>query len=697
MQASPYATTQEIKFGKETSMKIVYCDSEYNRSKDANINVVCFSLLIISGKRRETVNVWLNGDEEKKAAFVETIEDLIMQNYTFVAFAVTAEGRALQSLGIDPRRIRWVDLFLEYRMLLNHNHREGCGKHLVNGKIKVIYPPIPKWEKVDSDKNRGTGMAPFNLSSALFKMVGVQIDTEHKILMRDLIIAGGPFNDTQSKAILEYCASDVIYLPELHEKTYRAIGRKLLPADRNKLNSEMYERGEYAARSAVMEAVGYPINYKATKNFSASTSAILFELQAEINALFPKVKAFESNKDGTKYKQKMKHIRAWVEEQGHENWMPTDKGALSLSLEAFQRYYDFSHDYPKESFGAQMVRLLKTKQSLNGFMPGSKKSFWDSVGSDQRVRPYMGIYRAQSGRSQPSSTGFIPLKSAWMRSLIQPKKGRAIVALDYAQQEFLLAALLSKDMNMVAAYHSGDPYLHTGKLAGAIPQDATRESHGPLRDKFKSTALGIQYMMASKGLAGKLTRDTGVKHTEDEAQALIDKFEEAFPDYQDWKDEVWAEYRADGYLKLPCGWTMFGDNKNRRSVCNFPIQGCGSSIMRKAVQMAQDEGLEVIFTLHDALYVECASKDIVHTLNELASAMEDAVKYYFIDTPVEKYAVCRMDPTLWSPDFPGQTFDTDLGPVECTALYIDGRAVEEYKKFKKYFAPPDEIKFLTSL
>jgi hypothetical protein len=678
-------------------MKQVYLDAEYNHSKDEKMNVVCFSLLIIHGRRQVKYTTWLEGDEESKEVFRETIEELIAEDYTFFAFSVLAEGRSLHSLGIDPRRIRWVDLALEWRMLLNHNHRHGCGKHLVKGKIKTIYPPVPKWEKTEADIKRGSSTAGFNLSSALYKMVGVHIDTDHKNEMRDLIIAGGPFSEEDKQSILEYCESDVVYLPQLFSSIYKAMSKMLSNRHRKKLPEHMYERGDYAARSAIMESIGYPIDYEATRNFSDSTGSILWQIQQEINEVFPEISAFLPNKTGTRFVQKMKNIRAWVADQGHSNWMLTEKGELSLSLEAFQRYYDFKHSYPKNNFGAQMVRLLKTKQSLNGFMPNSKKSFWDYVGKDKRVRPYMGIYRAQSGRSQPASTGFIPLKSAWMRSLILPPPGRVIISIDYAQQEFLLAALLSRDKRMVAAYHSGDPYLYTGKLAGAIPQDGTKKTHGALRDAFKSTTLGISYMMGAKGLAGKLTGDTGREYTEEEAQVLIEQFEDAYPDYQDWKVSTWGEYKAEGYLMLPCGWVMWGDNHNRRSVCNFPVQGAGSSIMRKAVALAQDQELDVIFTLHDALYVEVDADKVVDGVNTLAWAMDEACRYYFIDTPVEKHAHCRMDPAAWGPDFDGETINTDLGKVSIKNKYVDERSVEEYQRFKKYFCNPDDIKFLVNL
>ena len=36
---------------------------------------------------------------------------------------------------------------------------------------------------------------------------------------------------------------------------------------------------------------------------------------------------------------------------------------------------------------------------------------------------------------------------------------------------------LSGDKNMAAAYASGDIYMHTAKLAGMAPEDATKESH----------------------------------------------------------------------------------------------------------------------------------------------------------------------------------------------------------------------------
>ena len=53
---------------------------------------------------------------------------------------------------------------------------------------------------------------------------------------------------------------------------------------------------------------------------------------------------------------------------------------------------------------------------------------------------------------------------------------------------------------MIAAYNSGDPYLAFAKQAGAVPEDATKESHAAERELFKTCVLGVQYGMGEETL-----------------------------------------------------------------------------------------------------------------------------------------------------------------------------------------------------
>ena len=70
---------------------------------------------------------------------------------------------------------------------------------------------------------------------------------------------------------------------------------------------------------------------------------------------------------------------------------------------------------------------------------------------------------------------------ASLTSLIKPTEGKVLAYVDYAQQELFIAAVLSNDPNMIEAHTSGDPYLAFAKLAGVVPEDATKETHGSVR------------------------------------------------------------------------------------------------------------------------------------------------------------------------------------------------------------------------
>lgn len=678
-------------------MARVYLDFEYNKSQEENLNPICVSFMIVGDPDIPPVteNVWLQNNPQGTGEFKEVMQYAIGKGYTFVAFYAAAEARSLLSLGIDPRSMKWVCLWIEYRMLMNNNQKFECGRHLIKGKVVNIKPNIPKWAR-DNDYKPG-GVAEVSLVSCCYKMLGEKIDSKHKDEMRDLILSKNEFSDQEKTDIMIYCESDIVHLPKLHKIIYKELYKKYSKFDRKHLIGDMFIRGEYAAATAIMESKGYPIDQEATRSFADSVKHILFEMQKEVLENFPEVQPFLINKTGTAFVQKQSPIRKWVQAQNHHRWLKTDKGETSLSLEAFEKFYSSHSD--QEIFGNAFVKYLRSKQAFNGFMPPkkNKKTIWDSLGEDYRVRPYFGIFRAQTGRSQPSATSYILLKAKWMRSLIQPKPGRAIIGIDYSQQEFLLAGLLSQDSNMIAAYMSGDPYLHTAKLAKAIPMNGKREDHETIRDKFKSTVLGIQFGMAAPGLSDKLTTDLGIPYTEEDAQGLIDMFNNSYPDYEEYRHKLWGDYQEEGYIRLKCGWTMFGDNPNKRSVCNMPIQGTGASIMRKAVLLAQGETLDVIMTLHDALYVECDIKYIYEAVNTLHLCMAKAFQYYFIGTSVEFDAVCRMDPSCWGPDLGGQSFITKMGDMICYPKYIDPRGREDYKKYRKYFVPFDELTLLTSM
>lgn len=670
---------------------IVYLDYEFNQTVEPQVNLVSCATLTTDGQARR---FWLHNNPQNKAR----LKKYLMQFDTVVGYACVAEARSYLSLGLDPLKFKWIDLFLEYRMITNHNDELQWGKQLVDGEVRRFKKPKPKWERTEEEK--GTGFkATHSLAEATYKLTGKIRDTKHKTDTRDLIISNPKsFSPQQRRQILDYDMEDVVFLPKIWSRIQEEV-RKLAPdLELKDYIAEAIIRGRYSAHTAIMESNGYPIDIEATRNFSKQIPHILMECQRDINAQFPEIKPFRWNRNACKFSWNQIITRDWINKNhDKEKWVATDSGNISLSLEAWERFYQFKHDYPRGNFGAQMVRFLKLKQSLYGFSDsgGKRKNFWDSVGSDGRVRPYMNIFGAQSGRSQPAASGFMFLKPAWMRSLVLPEKGNFIAGIDFGQQEFFLSALESGDKTMIEAYLSGDPYLYGAKLAGVIPENGTKEKYKLDRDIFKNTYLGILFGMTKYGLSIKLTNDTGREYDEDMAQEQIDFFEEAFEDYMEWKHDLMEDYESGCGIRLPCGWRMWADNDNIRSVCNVPIQGFGASIMRKAVDLAVSRGCKVLFTLHDAIYIEGkVGREVDIAI--LHDAMKEAFQFYFKGTEHFKTAgKIKLDPFAWSPSYDKDS-EFEIGMkdgsrlnVPISNLYIDDRSLNEFDIFKKYFSSPD--------
>lgn len=641
----------------------------------------------------KTYKWWLFNDAQKKC-FLDFIHSL-PPDVIFVSYSVEAEARSFISLGLDPRKYKWQDLYLEYLMMMNHNHEIAYGKHLIDGKVRRLRPYVDEKGKA-------------SLAGALWKMCEITVDTEHKSKMRDLIISDPEeFTITEQTDILLYAASDVDYLPQLQRAIANYMMNKLPKSEIKKWFDESLLRGDYAVETAYMVTHGYPLRKEWALNLTENVEALLDDCIRDINSQFEgEYVPFRFDKAKFRWVQNQANWRKWIKDNKLEKgWPLTDGGKsgkkeISLAIDAWTDRFDYKHTYPRNNYGAQIVRFLKLKQSLNGFREKAgkdKKTFWDYVGNDDRVRPYFNIFGAQSSRTQPSATGYIFLKPAWQRTLVHPPKDKMIVGIDYASQEFLLSALFSGDLKMIDAYRSGDVYLAFGKLIGLIPPDGTKATHKFERDACKSTVLGLSYLMTKYGLAKKLTTDTGRVWTEEEAQEQVEAFDHAFETFSDFRAEVISLYHDLGYIKLKDGWYMFQHNTNDRSVGNMPIQGAGGDIMRRSVLHAtRINGLKVTMTLHDAAYIECDLNDW-EAVDRFIDSMYEGFTSYFKDTKFyEESKMIRLDTYAWGDGLPeteivkGKIIDKSVETpkgreVTVYSTYIDERAVEEFTQFKSFF------------
>jgi hypothetical protein len=439
--------------------------------------------------------------------------------------------------------------------------------------------------RVRTNTTRRPGVSAALVNAMLMHKLDT-IGADEKGEMRSLIMRGEPWTREERLAILDYCETDVDALA------------KLLPA---MLTGEFLHlpqalfRGRCMAANAAIEHNGTPIDVPMLERFRRNWGNIQEKLIARINDVY-------GLWEGKSFREA--RFASWLTTQGIP-WPRLESGRLDLSDETFRLV---SRSHPVITPIYEMRKDL-SKLWLNDL----------AVGSDGRNRCILSAFRARTGRNQPSNAQFIFGPSAWLRSLIKPPEGFGVAYLDYKQQEFGIAAALSGDPNMIEAYRTGDPYLKFAKQAGAVPLDATKQSHPRERELFKTTALGVLYGLSAYGLSARL--ETPPVHARD----LLRAHHEVYPQFWKWSDGMVARAMLSGTLTTALGWELhIADGPNVRSLRNFLMQGCGADMLRAACVLGTENGIEVSAPVHDAVLITAPADRIDADVAAMRAYMVEA-------------------------------------------------------------------------
>ena len=347
--------------------------------------------------------------------------------------------------------------------------------------------------------------------------------------MRDLAIRGGPWTDTERADLLDYCESDVVAL------------NRLLPAMAPSIDlPRALLRGRYMAAASRIEHVGVPIDHPTlttlTRHWPDIQRVLIQRIDRDYGVFDDRT--FKRNR-----------WEAWLTVKDIP-WPRLDSGGLALNDDTFKQ---MSRQYP------EIEPLRQLRVSL-----GEMRLADLSVGSDGRNRCLLSAFQSRTGRNQPSNSQFIFGPAVWLRGLIRPEPGWGLAYIDWGQQEFGIAAALSGDANMIAAYESGDPYLAFGKQSGAVPLDASKDTHGPQREQFKACVLAVQYGMGPDSLAARIGCPTA------QAKALLQKHHDTYRHFWRWSDAAVDHANLHLHLNTVFGWTLHIDERaNHRSQRNF--------------------------------------------------------------------------------------------------------------------------------
>ena len=349
------------------------------------------------------------------------------------------------------------------------------------------------------------------------------------------------------------------------------------------------------AAAARMEHAGIPVDAEMLERFRAHWTDIQDELIRRIDADY---NVFE----GRTFKAA--RFAEWLT-RTNIPWPRLESGELELSDEAFR---EVARSHPAVS-PLRELRSALSELRLNDL----------AVGKDGRNRCLLSAFQARTGRNQPSNSKYIFGPSVWLRGLIKPAPGYGVAYIDWQQQEFGIAAALSGDANMRDAYRSGDPYLGFAKLSGAVPADATKQSHATQRELFKACVLAVQYGMGPDALALRIGQPPVV------ARDLLRAHQETFRTFWQWSDAAVDLAMSKSSLHTVFGWTIhIGVDSNPRSLRNFPMQANGAEMLRLACCLATERGIEVCAPVHDAVLISAPLDRLEADVARMRAAMAEA-------------------------------------------------------------------------
>jgi hypothetical protein len=410
------------------------------------------------------------------------------------------------------------------------------------------------------------------------------IDHHLKDEMRDLAMRGGPWTEQERTDLLEYCESDVKQLPAFFER--------ILP--RVDIRYSLV-RGDYMKSVAQMEFNGIPIDVKTLRIIRENWENIIDQLISEVDQHYGVY-------EGRTFK--MKKFEEWLSER-KITWPRLESGQIDLKTDTFK---EMAKAYP------EILPLKELRSSLGRLRLNDL-----AVGSDGRNRCMLSAFKAKTGRNLPSSSKYIFGPSVWIRSLIQPGPGYGLAYVDWSQQEFGIAAVLSEDARMIEAYETGDPYLAFARQAGAIPAGGRKEDFLHVREHFKACALAVQYGMGAFSLAKKINQPA------DRAKELLAVHRDTYPQFWKWSDAVVDHAELYQCLSTTYGWQIcLNGVSNTRSFRNFPMQANGADMLRLACCLVLRAGVKLCGPIHDAILIEAKVEDLDEKVVIAQRCMSDA-------------------------------------------------------------------------
>lgn len=468
--------------------------------------------------------------------------------------------------------------------------------------------------------------------------------------------------DLCREEILDYCSSDIHLLSRLasliaddirmvmaepHLILLQGVLKEIRPDELNTPEEYMLSLGHWCAQNARYAMRGIPLDGDRLKAVLDSAEFLAQEEQFKWNTEhpgFPLYRVGPSAKDlavakllKTKSPYKRMEVTedgdlfgAFCEEmerRGDFKWKRTAKGAYAKDAEYLKEMSSKSDDDP-----INQIRRLKDKMSaikaLSKDDETGEVAIMKFIGADTRQRPNYNPFGTKTGRNAPSATSYLFLQPKYLRALVNPDDDTELTDIDIHAEEIGVAASVYNDDAKREGYRQPDFYMFFAQRSGAYPEEYPilteqerdekkwwkEEGWGNVRKQYKGGCLGMQYGMGGSRLRQRvllsLPQDKRDEIDEDWGDRFVDAYHTTFSSEFRTITNLREEYidRHVGILLID-GWRLGPDEENILTVSNFPIQGTGGTILRRACQLCDDNGVRIYATLHDAISIMSSKKE----------------------------------------------------------------------------------------
>ena len=298
-------------------------------------------------------------------------------------------------------------------------------------------------------------------------------------------------------------------------------------------------------------------------------------------------------------------------------WKRTKTGLLQNTTETLAAFAD------NKEFGEIFSALILYK-SVTKLISTYGKSLIEHIDKRSRIHSTFKLNGCVTGRITSSNPNIQNVPCNEIRRIFTTDPGNILIIGDFSQIELKVAAVLSKDQEMIECFNNNED-LHYKTAAILLKSDQITEDQ---RKLAKALNFGILYGQSAHGLVKSVYNSFAIRLSMSSAQDMINQFYKTYKGLRNWQ-QIQSKLI---YSVTPLGRKKIC--KTFREKVNYPIQGAAAEIMLFTLEnlpnRIKNTKSRVVNIIHDEIILETTTEYADRAKRVLEIIMNDAWKKFLM-------------------------------------------------------------------